>query len=148
MSCDVTKSISHLIFLGGNPLFYIAHLIFGVLSLLLSLSWIYHLINNMFLVKPVSPFLNEYLEWLDKQVRSCYVVLCHVMSCYVMLCGGSWHGSDVIHGYVPSSIMPSYPVHSCSYAILSHPILVVLSWLSHICTLLLLSSHMCYQREY
>lgn len=49
-----------------NPLVPFAKLIFGIISVVLTLAWLVHIIIYMLFNPPIHPFINEYLSYFDK----------------------------------------------------------------------------------
>lgn len=74
---------------GGNPLFYIAKLICGLLGICLSLSWLLHIIIFMIPAVPINPFLNTLFLDATNVIPGfpLFGVICFaVWSFYLLMC--------------------------------------------------------------
>lgn len=71
---------------GGNPLFQLLNLVFGLISIFLSLMWLIHIVVYVFVRPPVSTFLNGYFVMLDKVFPLFGTITYAIFSVYLLCC--------------------------------------------------------------
>lgn len=72
-----------------NPLVPWAKLLCGIIAVLLSLTWLIHVIVYMVFNPPLHPFLNSYLQALDKAVPFFSTLTIAILVMYLLLACGS-----------------------------------------------------------
>eukprot|EP00303_Exanthemachrysis_gayraliae_P002126 CAMPEP_0206000252 /NCGR_PEP_ID=MMETSP1464-20131121/1348_1 /ASSEMBLY_ACC=CAM_ASM_001124 /TAXON_ID=119497 /ORGANISM="Exanthemachrysis gayraliae, Strain RCC1523" /LENGTH=479 /DNA_ID=CAMNT_0053373505 /DNA_START=87 /DNA_END=1526 /DNA_ORIENTATION=- len=71
---------------GGNPLVYLASLVFGCLSAVLSTVWLLHVMIYVFPNPPAHPFLNNYFIALDRAFPLFGTMTYAIFAVYLLLC--------------------------------------------------------------
>jgi hypothetical protein len=78
---------------GGNPIKHVFFFCMGILSALLSLTWLLHIILYIFIDPPADQFLNKYFMDLDAFFALFGRAAHHAVHCTA-------HGTDGMHGTV------------------------------------------------